>query len=160
MVDARDHNSDELIIASASAQGTQAVARRLAAMLRPGDLVALNGPLGAGKTCFVQGLGEGLGIEGPVTSPTFVVMRLHDGSPPLCHVDAYRIEDGMELIELGLHDLLEEAVVAIEWANRVADALPEDRLEVAMRYDGDGRELRLTGHGSRAAAMIERMRET
>ena len=160
MADSREHNSDELIFATGTAEETQAVARRLAAMLGPGDLVALDGPLGAGKTCFVQGLGEGLGIEGPVTSPTFVVMRLHDGSTPLCHVDAYRIEDGLELIELGLNDLLEEAVVAIEWAERVTDALPADRLAVEMRYDGDGRELRLTGHGPRAAAMIERMRQS
>ena len=151
MTDSRDHNSGELIIATATAEETQAVARRLAAMIGPGDLVALDGPLG---------LGEGLGIEGPVTSPTFVVMRLHDGRVPLCHVDAYRIEDGMELIELGLHDLLEEAVVAIEWSARVANALPADRLEVVMRYDGDGRALCLVGCGPRAAATVERMRQS
>ncbi len=139
-------------------EDTRAVAGRLAELLRPGDLVALVGPLGAGKTCFVQGLAEGLGITGPVTSPTFVLMRLHRGATPLCHVDAYRLSGAEELVDLGFDDWLQESVVALEWADTVCDALPPERIEVLIDYAVEGRVLRLRGIGPRSARIIERMK--
>ncbi|HUS80134.1 MAG TPA: tRNA (adenosine(37)-N6)-threonylcarbamoyltransferase complex ATPase subunit type 1 TsaE [Armatimonadota bacterium] len=149
----------EITVRTSSADDTRALAAAVARLLRPGDLVALTGPLGAGKTCFVQGLARGLGVRGPVTSPTFVVIRLHSGPTPLCHVDAYRLRDGQELIELGLDDLLEEAVVAVEWAEGVTAALPDGRLDVMLQYCGDGRELRLRGLGARMTRVVEQLCE-
>lgn len=146
----------ETVVETASADETRAVARRVGELLSPGDFVALIGPLGAGKTVFVQGLAEGLGVRGPVTSPTFVLMRMHRGTTPLCHADAYRL-DAAGLVDLGLDDWREETVVALEWADTVAGALPDDRIEVHMAYTDNGRRLRLRGIGPRAASVIERV---
>lgn len=148
----------ELTVETASADETRRVARHLAALLAPGDLVALVGPLGAGKTCFVQGLAEGLGVEGAVTSPTFVLMRLHRGVPPLCHVDAYRLQGAYELLDLGLEDWRPESIVAVEWADQVAAALPDERVEVVIEYAGAGRRVTVRGLGPRPAQIVERMR--
>lgn len=125
-------------------------------MLVEGDVVALDGDLGAGKTCFVQGLAEGLGIEGPVTSPTFILMREHPGSPPLCHADAYRLGSALELEDLGLEDILARCVLAIEWAQRVEDALPEERVNVHLRRTGEEcRQIALAATGPRLARALE-----
>lgn len=143
-------------LTSHSATETQGIARRLGALLVEGDVVALDGDLGAGKTCFVQGLAEGLGIEGPVTSPTFILMREHPGSPPLCHADAYRLGSALELEDLGLEDILARCVLAIEWAQRVEDALPEDRVNVHLRRTGEEcRQIDLAATGPRLAKALE-----
>ncbi|HEX5566037.1 MAG TPA: tRNA (adenosine(37)-N6)-threonylcarbamoyltransferase complex ATPase subunit type 1 TsaE [Streptomyces sp.] len=110
--------------------------RRLARLLRPGDLVLLTGELGAGKTTLTRGLGEGLGVRGAVTSPTFVIARVHpplgDG-PPLVHVDAYRLGGGLEEMEdLDLDVSLPESVVAVEWGEGKVEELSEDRLHVVI----------------------------
>ncbi len=148
----------EISLKTTSAEETHAVGARLGRLLRPGVLVALIGPLGAGKTCFVQGLAEGLGIEGVITSPTFVLMRLHRGEVALCHVDAYRLSDAEELLDLGFDDWLAESVVALEWADTVIEVLPRERIEVVIDYaDHQGRILRLRGLGDGPARIIERM---
>jgi tRNA threonylcarbamoyladenosine biosynthesis protein TsaE len=110
--------------------------RRLARLLRPGDLVLLTGELGAGKTTLARGLGEGLGVRGAVTSPTFVIARVHpplgDG-PPLVHVDAYRLGGGLEEMEdLDLDVSLPESVVVVEWGEGRVEELSEDRLHVVI----------------------------
>nr|WP_243761071.1 tRNA (adenosine(37)-N6)-threonylcarbamoyltransferase complex ATPase subunit type 1 TsaE [Streptomyces sp. YIM 98790] len=110
--------------------------RALAALLRPGDLVLLTGELGAGKTTLTRGIGEGLGVRGAVTSPTFVIARVHpplgDG-PPLVHVDAYRLHGGLEEMEdLDLDVSLPESVVVVEWGEGRVEELSEDRLHVAI----------------------------
>lgn len=148
----------ELTVDTAAAEQTRELAERLGALLEPGDFVALIGPLGAGKTCFVQGLAQGLTVEGAVTSPTFVLMRLHRGDRPLCHVDAYRLADAGALLDLGLDDWCAESIVAVEWADQVAAALPEVRLEVILQYAGEGRRVTLRGLGPRPAQIVERMR--
>lgn len=144
--------------------------RRLAGLLRPGDLVLLTGDLGAGKTTLTRGLGEGLGVRGPVTSPTFVMARVHpplDGAgPALVHVDAYRLDGGLEEMEdLDLDVSLPESVVVVEWGEGKVEELTEDRLHlriarapggVAPAGDagdgGDGvRTVTVTGHGPRWA---------
>ncbi|MEA3403150.1 MAG: tRNA (adenosine(37)-N6)-threonylcarbamoyltransferase complex ATPase subunit type 1 TsaE [Armatimonadota bacterium] len=147
----------EITVDTASAEETRALAAELAAALSAGDFVALMGPLGAGKTVFVQGLAKGLGVAGNVTSPTFVLMRLHRGEPALCHVDAYRVNDAQELIELGIDDWRGETVLALEWADTVPEALPEERIEVLIDYTNEGRRLRLRGMGCRPARMVERL---
>lgn len=137
------------------AEATQRLAARLGPYLRAGDVVALYGDLGAGKTCFVQGLAVGMGIHEHVTSPTFILVRTHRGTPALCHADAYRLQSPEELEDLGLEDLLAEAVLAIEWAEKIREALPADRIEVSFRIlDDDGRELTLCAGGERSEAIL------
>ena len=110
--------------------------RRLAQVLRAGDLVVLTGDLGAGKTTLVQGIGEGLAVRGPVTSPTFVIARVHPstvGGPPLVHVDAYRLGGLDEVDDLDLETSLEESVTVVEWGKGLVEGLAEDRLEVRLQ---------------------------
>lgn len=114
----------------------RSLGRRLAALLRAGDLVVLSGDLGAGKTALTQGLAAGLGVRGPITSPTFVLARLHPslvGGAPLVHVDAYRLGSWDELEDLDLETSLDEAVTVVEWGAGLVEGLAEDRLEVSIR---------------------------
>ncbi|MBO9523011.1 MAG: tRNA (adenosine(37)-N6)-threonylcarbamoyltransferase complex ATPase subunit type 1 TsaE [Nocardioidaceae bacterium] len=134
-------------------EDTQAAGRRLGALLRAGDLVILSGDLGAGKTTFTQGLGDGLGVRGPVTSPTFVIARVHpslNDGPALVHVDAYRLGDAAELDDLDLDTDLDLAVTVVEWGSGLAESLAGDRLEIVLhRAADDVRTLRLTALGAR-----------
>ena len=129
--------------------------RRLAALLRAGDLVILAGPLGAGKTTLVQGIGAGLGVRGPVTSPTFVIARVHPplagGGPALVHADAYRLGSLGEVDDLDLDTDVGRAVTVVEWGTGLAEPLAEDRLEITIEpdQDGDVRTVRINGHGAR-----------
>ncbi len=138
------------------AEQTRDLGRRLSARLRAGDLVLLTGDLGAGKTTFAQGLGAGLGVRGQVTSPTFVLSRVHpseSGGPALVHVDAYRLGGVAELDDLDLDVSLDDSVTVVEWGGGVAEGLAEDRLEVEIaRSASEGEErrtLRLTPIGPR-----------
>ena len=129
--------------------------RRLAALLRAGDLVILAGPLGAGKTTLVQGIGAGLGVRGPVTSPTFVIARVHPvvagPGPALVHADAYRLGSIGEVDDLDLDTDAASAVTVVEWGSGLAEGLAEDRLEISIEPDSgsDVRTVRLIGHGGR-----------
>lgn len=128
---------------------------RLAARLRAGDLLVMTGHLGAGKTTLTQGIGEGLKVRGPITSPTFVIARVHPslaGGPSLVHVDAYRLGGFAELDDLDLDASMTESVTVVEWGEGLAEGLAEDRLEVIIsRGDGPGeeREVRIVGVGHR-----------
>jgi tRNA threonylcarbamoyladenosine biosynthesis protein TsaE len=113
----------------------RALGRRLATLLRPGDLVLLAGDLGAGKTALTQGIGAGLGVRGTVTSPTFVIARVHPSTssgPALVHVDAYRLGSLAEVDDLDLDAALDESVTVIEWGEGKGEGLSEDRLEVMI----------------------------
>jgi tRNA threonylcarbamoyladenosine biosynthesis protein TsaE len=132
--------------------------RRLAALLRAGDLVILAGPLGAGKTTLVQGIGAGLGVRGPVTSPTFVIARVHPAvagpgplGPALVHADAYRLGSIGEVDDLDLDTDAASAVTVVEWGTGLAEVLAADRLEITIEpdRDGDARTVRINGHGER-----------
>lgn len=118
-----------------SAEDMRALGQRLASYLRAGDVLVLTGELGAGKTTFTQGLGEGLGVRGGITSPTFVIARVHpslgDG-PALVHVDAYRLGGQAELDDLDLDADLDQAVTVVEWGSGVAESLADARLEVRI----------------------------
>jgi tRNA threonylcarbamoyladenosine biosynthesis protein TsaE len=138
------------------ADAMRALGRRLAGLLQAGDLVILTGGLGAGKTTLVQGIGEGLGVRGPVTSPTFVIARVHPsvtGGPGLVHADAYRLASPAEVDDLDLDATLDFSVTVIEWGGGMAEGLAADRLEVAITPAGQGRAVRVTGHGERWAAL-------
>jgi tRNA threonylcarbamoyladenosine biosynthesis protein TsaE len=110
--------------------------RRLAKLLRAGDLVMLTGELGAGKTTLTRGLGEGLGVRGAVTSPTFVIARVHPSlgeGPPLVHVDAYRLGGGLDDMEdLDLDVSLPESVIVVEWGEGKVEELSDDRLSIVI----------------------------
>ncbi|MFF7633915.1 tRNA (adenosine(37)-N6)-threonylcarbamoyltransferase complex ATPase subunit type 1 TsaE [Kitasatospora sp. NPDC008050] len=118
--------------------------RRLAGVLRPGDLVLLSGELGAGKTTLTRGLGEGLGVRGAVTSPTFVIARVHPslvGGPALVHVDAYRLGGGLdEMEDLDLDVSLPQSVVVVEWGEGKVEELSQERLEVRIERALGGAE--------------------
>ncbi len=137
----------ELVVDAASPEETMALGRRLGELLCPGTFIALIGPLGAGKTTFVQGLADGLCAQGAITSPTFVLMRLHQGRVPLAHADAYRLGGAADLAELGIEELADECVVALEWADTISDTLPEDRIELRIEYTEEGRRLDIRGQG-------------
>ena len=133
---------------------TRTLGRELATRLQAGDLVVLSGPLGAGKTALTQGIGEGLGVRGRVTSPTFVIARVHQGPLPLVHVDAYRLRDSgrLDLDDLAVDEDLETSVVVVEWGEGVVEALSDSRLEVVLeRHDDDTRTATVTGVGPRWA---------
>ncbi|NGN69797.1 tRNA (adenosine(37)-N6)-threonylcarbamoyltransferase complex ATPase subunit type 1 TsaE [Streptomyces sp. A7024] len=141
-----------------SADRMQELGRALAGLLRAGDLVLLTGELGAGKTTLTRGLGEGLQVRGAVTSPTFVIARVHPslaGGPPLVHVDAYRLPGGLdEMEDLDLDLALPESVVVVEWGEGKVEELSEDRLHLFIERGGEGddvREVTLVGTGARWA---------
>lgn len=117
---------------------TRAAAGRLASLCRAGDVVVLDGPLGAGKTAFASGLADGLGVEETVNSPTFVMMRRYDsGFLPMVHVDVYRVGSIAEFEDLGALEDGVDGVVVIEWGSMVGKALPVDRLVVSIEVDDD-----------------------
>lgn len=119
---------------SQSEADTDRIAAAVAQTLRPGDILRLEGPLGAGKTRFVQGIARGLGMDTlQVNSPTFTLVQEYDGDLPLIHIDAYRLRDSDEFLELGGDELLESgAAVLIEWASRIADLLPRRALTLTL----------------------------
>ena len=122
-------------ITVASADDMVALGRRLAAVLLPGDLVVLSGDLGAGKTTLVQGIGAGLAVRGPITSPTFVIARVHPsltGGPALVHADAYRLTSPAEVDDLDLDASLETSVTVVEWGGGLVEDLAADRLDVSI----------------------------
>jgi len=127
----------------ATPEATEALGAALAPVLRTGDVVALFGDLGAGKTTFSRGLLRGLGFDGDVASPTFPIVQIYDQlSPPLWHIDLYRIEDPVELEEIALDDAREFAALVVEWPQRMGGLLWPDalRLHLAVATDG-GRAL-------------------
>ena len=128
----------QVTVSCASAESTQGLAARIALRATPGTVLALSGDLGAGKTCFIQGLAAGLGVEGPVTSPTFIMVAEHAGRLPLYHVDLYRTETLGEIRRLGLEEILDgPGVTAIEWAEKAEPLLPLRTVRIHIRGAGD-----------------------
>lgn len=123
-----------LCLTSDGPSTTRALAAELADLLLDGDLVVLTGDLGAGKTCFTQGLGAGLGIEDRITSPTFTLVSEYQGRLRLHHLDVYRLDGPADALDLDLHELAEEGVTVIEWGEQIDDVLGTDRLVVEMAF--------------------------
>ena len=142
------------------AAATQAFGEAIGSQLVAGDLVVLSGPLGAGKTTLTQGLGAALDVRGPVTSPTFVIARVHPslrGGPALVHVDAYRLGGPLDIDDLDLDTPLATAGVVVEWGEGKVEQLTSDRLEIRLdRLLGEASETRtvsVIGHGERGDAL-------
>ena len=128
---------------------TRAFGRTLGSVLRAGDLVLLTGPLGAGKTALAQGIGAGLGVPGEVTSPTFVIARVHRGGRlPFVHVDAYRLGSAVEVDDLDLDASVEDSVTVVEWGGGLVEQLADAYLEVRIeRHDDESRTVALVPYG-------------
>jgi tRNA threonylcarbamoyladenosine biosynthesis protein TsaE len=140
---------------------TEALGRAVGTHAQPGGFVALHGDLGAGKTTVARGIARGLGVIGPVPSPTYTLVAVYEDLPiPLAHADWYRLADADELEQLGWDDLVDgRRVVVVEWPSQVPDALPAERLDVhledATGPDGAvGRAVRLTAHGAAHEAVL------
>lgn len=136
---------------------TDQLAATLVPLLRPGDVLALNGMLGAGKTRFVQGVARALGVQGEVTSPTFTIHAVHEGEDiTLNHFDLYRLEDMSELDDIGYWDVLEGSGVSfIEWAEKFSHADPSDFIELRFTVgDNDIRTVKARAYGARAHRLL------
>lgn len=133
-----------------TAEATQELGESLGATLGPGAVVACIGDLGAGKTAFLQGVARGLGVESPVTSPTFVLVNVYRGRLPVHHLDAYRTESLTEILELGLEEMLSgDGVTLIEWADKMLPLLPPRAVVVRISGAGDEpREIEVEGPGA------------
>lgn len=167
--DLADRPVAESTLAAATAALMRDLGGRIAAILRPGDLLVLTGDLGAGKTTLVQGLGAALGVRGDITSPTFVIARVHPAvaeGPALVHVDAYRLGSLAEVDDLDLDASLAESITVVEWGEGLVEDLAPDRLEIRLfrphgalgpddaPQDGDEpRTVRLAGFGDRWAGV-------
>lgn len=148
------------MISLPTAADTRALGIHIGEMARAGDLIVLAGPLGAGKTVLVQGIGAGLGIRGHINSPTFVISRIHrDGRLPLVHVDAYRLGDAAEIDDLDLDTDLGSSVTAIEWGAGLVEQLTDERLviEIDRAAGSDVRTARLLGYGDSWADRLPRI---
>jgi tRNA threonylcarbamoyladenosine biosynthesis protein TsaE len=149
-------------LATHSAEETRRLGRALGGAAQAGTLLALVGPLGAGKTELAKGVAEGLGVTSVVNSPTYVLMNEHEGRLRLFHIDAYRLDDPEEAVAAGLFDDRQAAGVAVvEWADRLGDRLPAERLEMSIDPAADGSDTRLiawraigSGHGRLAASVL------
>ena len=146
----------------ATVDDTRDFGRRLAGVLRAGDLLLLTGPLGAGKTALAQGIGAGLGVQGAVTSPTFVIARVHKGPLPLVHADAYRLGDAAdpraEIDDLDLDASVAQAVTIVEWGEGLVERLNDEYLQVRIdRLDDDTRVIDLVPHGGDWADRLEKL---
>lgn len=132
MADRAEHR---VVLDVAGPDGTAALARAVAGLVRGGDLLVLSGDLGAGKTTFTKAFAAALGVTAPVTSPTFTLANRYEGDLTVNHLDAYRITDLAEVVDLGLDDLLvADAVTVIEWGDTIAGSLPADRLEITFSH--------------------------
>lgn len=151
------HAAQTVTVTTTDADGTRALGARVAALLRRGDLVMLSGGLGAGKTTLAQGIGSALGVRGRVSSPTFIIARVHPAlgeGPDLIHVDAYRLSGLEEIDALDLDSSLQESVTLVEWGEDKVEALSVDRLEIIVGrpHGGLARPGGVDGDGGQEAA--------
>ena len=133
-----NHPATEQVIALADEAATEALGEKIARELKAGDFIALDGELGAGKTCFVRGLARGLGIDSHrVASPTYVTMQTYSGGRlPLIHIDVWRMKESNELETIGWDELLtdQSGVIVVEWAKKITGALPQKRIQIQIAF--------------------------
>lgn len=154
--------TDTFRFRTASPDETRAFGRALGAALSRGGFVGFEGQLGSGKTVAIQGAAEGLGYDGYVTSPTFVIVNEYAGRVPILHVDLYRITDARELEDIGYREIFfVDGVALVEWADRVPELLPPDRLRVVIDIEElDGRAFTVSAFGDGGERLLTRLRES
>lgn len=142
-----------------NAEETIGLAERIGLLLEPGDVITLEGDLGAGKTTFTKGIAKGLGITKTVNSPTFTIIKEYQGNLPLYHMDVYRLKDSEE--DLGFDEYFEgDGVTVVEWAHLIEDQLPVELLQIQLFYDNtSGRKIILTPKGSRYMQLCKELFE-
>lgn len=153
---------DEMkVFISRSAKETEEFGRRIGRSLISGDVVALSGDLGAGKTTLTRGIALGLGVSDDVFSPTFTLVHEHIGRLPLYHIDLYRIASEEEASLAGIEEYLNgDGITVVEWAERAAGLLPEDRIEIELAFSGgDEREIRVKSSSERILQVLESFAE-
>ncbi len=153
--------SHELDLISHSVEQTRRIGARLAALLRAGDVLLLEGQLGAGKTAFTQGVAAGLGIHDYVNSPTFVLVNEYPGTLPLYHIDLYRLDDPRQAIDIGIEDYIGgDGVTVIEWPERGGEFMPEERLLIRLTYLSETkRTLRISAAGRRYTTLLNQFKQ-
>ncbi len=146
---------------SQSVAHTQRAGVVLAQLLQPGDIIWLEGDLGAGKTTFTKGVAQGLGVTGYVNSPTFTLVNEYQGRLPIYHLDCYRLESGREALDFGIEEYLDSGgVTIIEWPERIREVLPPDHLAIQLGYMTDTkRTLRLEPFGQRYIELVQEFRK-
>ena len=151
--------TETLRFRTTSPEDTRRFGRALGASLEAGDFVGLTGTLGSGKTVVVQGAAQGLGYEGYVTSPTFVLVNEYEGRVPVLHVDLYRIADSRELDDIGYREIFfGDGVSLVEWADRAPEMLPSDGLRIEIEIDGPSeRAFVVTALGERGRGLLQRL---
>ncbi|HDN79221.1 MAG: tRNA (adenosine(37)-N6)-threonylcarbamoyltransferase complex ATPase subunit type 1 TsaE [Chloroflexi bacterium] len=159
-------NEDSLSFVSRSEEQTRRLGTRLGLLLEKGDIICLEGPLGSGKTCFVQGIGKGMGIKEPITSPSFILISEYHPSPstpPLYHIDFYRLENPVkEALALGIEEYFYgEGVCVIEWAERAKEIIPPQRMWITFKYVGPThRHLLMEAQGERYRELLRLFRRS
>lgn len=153
---------EELTLISDSAERTMEIGRRLGEKLRPGDVVSLIGDLGSGKTCFAKGVAIGLEANRRyISSPSFIIVNVYPARHPVFHIDLYRLSESEEIEEIGIVEMMEEGrgVYLIEWADRMIDLLPPERLDIHLAWmDERRREIRMIGRGERYIDILKGLR--
>jgi tRNA threonylcarbamoyladenosine biosynthesis protein TsaE len=146
-------------IKTSSAEETTALGERLGKLLKPGDVIALSGDLGAGKTTLTRGIAQGLGVTADIHSPTFTLIHEHPGPVPLYHIDVYRLSSEQEAEFIGIDEYIySDGVTIIEWAETIKSLLPPERLEIELRMIGDSdRELVLSAESPRLRELIGKL---
>ena len=143
-----------------SVNETLAIGKKLGRLLSPGDVILLTGELGAGKTCLVKGIADGLGIKGTrITSPTFIIINEYTGKIPLYHIDLYRIGSIEDLRDIGMEELVYgKGVTAIEWAERIKDTLPDERMEITLKWvDDKSRTIKINAFGRHHREILKKL---
>jgi tRNA threonylcarbamoyladenosine biosynthesis protein TsaE len=150
-----------MVLQTKSTSETVRIGKRIGSLLRPGDVVALVGELGTGKTQFIKGLAEGLGLGKPtyISSPSFTLINEYPGRVPFYHIDLFRLTSEKEAEELGLEEYFQgEGITAIEWADRIPSLLPDENLWIHIYYTGKNtRSLEIIGKGDRYEKLIEEL---
>ena len=155
-----------LQVVTASAEETRILGASLAPLLLPGDVISLTGDLGAGKTCFVQGLATAMGVRGPVTSPSFTIVHEYEARYPIVHLDVYRLDSFQEVIDLGFEEFLDpRAVLLLEWGDAIEPLLPRTHLRIELKRTADPeaddmREITFRPRGEEWVRKLSGMRST
>jgi tRNA threonylcarbamoyladenosine biosynthesis protein TsaE len=150
-----------LTVVAATAEATASLGESLGRYARPGDLILLRGPIGAGKTTFTQGLARGMGIQARVTSPSFTLANVYDErrEAPLYHLDLWRMRSSAEALGIGLEEYLsDDGVCVVEWPEIAEDVLPGEFLRVGFELAGEGRQIEICPFGERPRKLIEELR--